>query len=107
MPTKTYWDTVEEMAARLDEDGPMPRADVLTLWKWDQMKVNLLDDKGLTWRGESFKNQGWSVLMVLKVAQGTTPLVVFITEKDTTGCVRVLLRMLEEGLLELREDKFA
>ena len=106
MVTETYWESVERVTKDWPNDGPIPREEVLSLWRWDNMKVNLLEGLGLTWRGESFKDQGWSVLMVLKVAKGMTPLVIFITERTTTGCMRVLLRQIDQGALELREDKF-
>lgn len=107
MVKETYWESVQNVTKELPDDGPIPRQELLDLWKWDQLKVNLLEEVGLAWRGESYKNQGWAVLMVLKVARGNTPYVVFITERTTTACVQVVLRMLGEGLLPLREDKFA
>ena len=106
MVTETYWESVLRVTEKWPNDGPIPREEVLTLYRWDSQKVNLLEGLGLSWRGESFKDQGWAVCMCLRVARDMVPLVVFVTERTTAGCVRVLLRHIDEGRLELREDKF-
>ena len=103
----TYWESVLEVAKDWPLDGPVPKEELLTIWKWDYLKVNLLEQQGLAWRGESYKNQGWAVLMVLKVAKGSTPYVVFITEQNTRACMGRAIKMCEEGTLDLREDKYA
>jgi len=107
MVTSTYTELVTEAAQVLQEDGPLPREEVLTMWLYESQIVNLLEAKGMHYRGESVKDQGWATLTVLKVAREGIPYVVFVTERNRIGCMRVLLRQIEEERLELREDKFA
>lgn len=69
--------------------------------------LNILEGLGLAWRGQSIKNNGWSVLLVLKVARDGIPLVGFITERTTTDCMRVALTRLREDRMTWTKDKFA
>jgi hypothetical protein len=69
--------------------------------------VNLLEDAGFEWRGQSLRDQGWCVLLVMKVTRSGVPLVAFVSERNTTGCMRVFLRKLEEGAVNWQKDKFA
>lgn len=107
METKTYPELVCEILEQIPEEGPLARDDVRVWHEFHYYNVNLLEQRGLAWRGESFKNQGWSCLLVVKVARGRIPLVAFITGEDTTGCMRIFLRQLAEGTVEWRDDKFA
>ena len=44
--------------------------------------VQILEASGHAWRGHSFKNQGWAVLMVWKSYYKEHPIVVFVTDKS-------------------------
>jgi len=105
--TKTALDYLWNALEVLDPDGPVTRSDVWTLYRFAEYKVNFLERDGLTWRGESFKNNGWSVLLVVKVSEGKTPLVAFVTERSATACMRVFLRKLEEHTINWVPDKYA
>lgn len=107
MATETYPEAVFRIAGTLPAEGPLTKGDVEIWAKWHLLLDQILKPYGLTYRGESFKDQGWSTLLVVKLARDVTPLVVFVTERGATGCMRVFLRQLEENRLELREDKFA
>jgi len=104
--TKSALDLLEESLEILPEVGPAARADVWTLIRFTDYKVNFLEDVGLSWRGESFKNSGRTVLLVVRVLRGKTPLVAFVTERDTIGCMTVFLRKLEEDTLNWVPDKY-
>jgi len=104
---KTAEMLVDDELAKLEEEGPLPREDVKTWWRWIVHIVNILEAMGLHYRGESIKNQGWATLLVLKVARDGVPLVVFCTERDTTACMRRVLRELDAGTIQFREDKYA
>lgn len=69
--------------------------------------VNFLEDKGYIWRGHNIRNQGWSVLLIVKAAHGDIPLVAFVSERTTTRCMRVFLRKLADGEVNWQKDKFA
>jgi len=104
---KTTLALLEEALEILPLVGPAARSDVWTLLRFHDYKVNILEEVGLSWRGESFKNKGRTVLLVMRVLRGGTPLVAFVTERDTIGCMAVFLRKLEEGTLNWVPDKFA
>lgn len=105
--TKSALDLLWECLDALPETGPCTRAEVWTLYRFSEYLVNFLERERLQWRGTSFKNNGWSVLMVMKVARDKVPLVAFITERSTRGCMRVFLRRLNEHAVNWVPDKFA
>lgn len=102
----TYWNLVEDVLESIPEEGPLQREQVRIWARWELHLVNQLEQRGFYYRGESVKDQGWSTLLVVKVAHEGTPLVVFVTERTPTDCRRAFLRMMDEGRLEFREDKF-
>lgn len=104
---KTAEQLVDGVLAKIPEEGPLPREDVKTWWRWIVHLVNILEAMGYHYRGESLKDQGWATLLVLKVAKDGVPLVAFITERDTTSCMRRVLRELDAGGCSWREDKYA
>lgn len=100
----------EELSRELEAlslEGVLPREDVRIWAWWFYRMVNVLSELGLTYRGTSIKYQGWSTLLVVKVAREIQPLVVFITERDTTCCMRTFERLLDEGRVEWKTDRFA
>jgi len=105
--TKSALDFLWDALGALPDEGPATRAEVWTLYRFSEYKVNFLEAEGLAWRGESFKNNGWSVLLVMKVTRDKIPLVAFVTERSTRGCMRVFLRKLLDHTLNWVPDKFA
>jgi len=103
----TTEELVDLQIAKLDEEGYPSRDDVKVWWRWCEHLVNILEGLGYFYRGESWKYQGWSTLLVLKVARDGVPLVVFYTERNTTACMRGLLKQLDEGSAQFRKDQFA
>lgn len=102
----TFPEAIEKELEKLDEVGPLSREDVRTWFLFHEYSVNLLADEGLVIRGTSFKDRGWSHLLVVKVAREGIPLVGFFTERSPTTCMRAFLKMLRDGRVEWREDKF-
>lgn len=102
----TFWESVETTLETLPLEGPLTKKEVSVWARWHLLLVNLLEAVGYFYRGESFKAQGWSTLLVLKAAREGTPLVVFVTERTPTDCMRVCLKMIEEGRVPWREDRF-
>lgn len=96
-----------EWLAEALAERPTEAKDAATHMEFEGWLINLLEDKGLAWRGHSFKNQGWATLLVMKVAREGVPQVGFFTEQTTTGCVRVFLRKLAEGSIPWKRDQFA
>ena len=103
----TFWNLVQEVLENLPEEGPLSREEVEVWARWHLLLVNCFEQRDWIYRGESFKDQGWAMLLVVKGAHEGTPLVAFVTEKTPTDCMRVFLRMMDEGRVEWREDKFA
>lgn len=104
---KTAEALVDEVLEQLPLEGPLTKDDVKVWWQWHVQIVNILEELGYYYRGESWKNQGWSTLLVLKVVLDGVPLVVFYTERDPTACMRGALRNLAAGTVAWRDDKFA
>jgi len=106
MATKTFLEELGESLEQWPAEGPVTRAEVSVWAWWFLVMVNVLEEQGLFYRGASIRYQGWSTLLVVKVARGNTPLIAFITERNTTDCMRVFKRLLDENRAEWREDKF-
>lgn len=56
--------------------------------------------------GFSFREKHGDWLLVLKVHQGETPLVGFVTSRNPTRCMRKARKLLREGTLSWIQDKF-
>jgi hypothetical protein len=104
-PTK-FWDLVKERLELLPEEGPLTRTEVETWARWHLTLVNCFEQRQWTYRGASIRYDGWATLLVVKGAHEGTPYVCFVTERTTTDCMRVFLRMMDEGRVEWKEDKF-
>jgi hypothetical protein len=108
METQTnFWDLVEQYLDMLPEEGPLARGEVEAWAWWHLHMVNVLEERGFTYRGASIRYDGWSTFMVVKAKHEDTPLVVFITERSTTHCMRAFKRMCDEGDAKWVKDKFA
>ena len=103
---ETFWASVLRELEGIPEDGPVTRAEVETWSWWSHRLVNVLEEAGWFYRGESVKYQGWSTLLVVKGAKDGTPYVVFITERTTTDCMRVFRKQFEENRVNWVPDKF-
>ena len=107
MPSNAFVERVESFITRLPTDGPVEPQDVSTWFYFLEYLVNLLESQGLFLRGYSFKSQGWSWLLVVKVVWRETPQVAFTTERNPTGCMRVFLRKLGDETVNWQVDRFA
>lgn len=107
MVTKTYPELIAESIEAMPATGPLDRDDVKVWHDYVYYLANLLEPHGMVWRGESVKNLGWAVMLVVKVARDGVPLVAFVTERGTTDCMRVFLRQLSQGHVNWVPDKFA
>lgn len=103
---KTFWASVSEMLDLFPDEGPITREEVETWAWWFTRMVNEFEERGWTYRGASIRYDGWSTLLVVKGRHEGTPYVVFVTERNTTHCMRVFRKMLDEGRVEWRQDKF-
>lgn len=103
----TFWGLVEKELEKLPVEGPLPRDDVETWAWWNGRMVNVLEAADITYRGTSIRYNEWSTMMVVKVSMGDAPWVVFVTERDTTGCMRLFRRLLQEDRVKWKADQFA
>lgn len=92
--------------------------------QWTDMRVMHVDDlydlllfhhyiqkefsqNGLDYWGHQFRRKEGMWLLTVKVSQGKTPLVVFLSSATTTGCIRLFVRQLEEERLRWVRDRYA
>ena len=106
MTPSTYPEELRRYLETLPAEAVLAREDIATWAHWMCVLVNEFEEEGLVYRGMSVNYRGWSTLLVVKVARDMTPLVAFVTERDTTGCMRTFLRMFAERRVEWKEDKF-
>lgn len=107
MDTRTQLDAWrEELLKPWDDDRIMSREDI-DAWMWflhhsyaDLSQINLELD------GFTFREKGDVWLLVLKVHEGDTPLVGFITSQNPTRCVSKTRKLLRNGGLGWIKDKY-
>lgn len=106
MVKKTFQEALETELEKLPTEGPLTRQDV-DVWAWWHLRlVNCLEELNTQYRGETVKVQAWATLLVVKGTVSGVPVVAFVTERDTTHCMRIFRRMVEERRVDWKEDKF-
>lgn len=68
--------------------------------------VNLSEADGWEYNGHSVKIASPMCTLTVKARIEGVPYVVFTSGRTITGCVRMFIRKLEEGLLEWRPDQY-
>ena len=97
----------EEALQRWTDERFVSRADIRTVSMFTGYIVNLAEDDGWAFCGYSLRAGSPMSLLVVKGAIEGVRHVVFTSARTTTGCMRIFLRKMEEGLLEWTPDKFA
>lgn len=77
-----------------------------TVYMYNEYLVNLLDDVGVEFRGESFKYGIPMCLLVVKGTVGANHVVSFINGLSRVGCYNTFLHQLENGEVQWRVDKY-
>lgn len=80
--------------------------EIKTLTTYGVYLVNLLDERDVAYRGESFKYGVPMCLLVVKVSIQDEPYVCFVNALSRTNCYRIFLRRWLEDSVEWRPDKF-
>ena len=96
---------VSEALHDLDEQSVSEMAGLGLLVDWELAKFFRRIDWVLVRQSFTFKED--EVLMVVKIIADQTPYVVFISRPSPIGCMRTLIRKMNEGTLQLFPDKFA
>ena len=65
------------------------------------------DRAGLFYRGHNLKFQGWSWMLVLKLAKDNTPYVVFLSHETPLSCMVEAINKTKAGALKLTVDQYA
>lgn len=68
--------------------------------------TNVFSQIGLGLCGWTLREQGQNWLMTVKVIEGGTPLVAYITSRSPTGCVEQLFYMLESDKVRWHRDQY-
>lgn len=103
----TWRKQYEDLVAQITDTRVYEQDGVAAVLLFGFHLVDFLATRKVTYRGHNIKNQGWCYLLIVKVAIEGIPLVVFISERDPTVCMRIFIRQFEEDRVEWREDKFA
>lgn len=77
--------------------------DLVLFWRY---VPNVLSQTGKKFRGYQVRQRDGSWLMTVKVTEGSTPLVVFLTSGTPTGCVRLFVSQLDDERLVWHRDKY-
>ena len=80
--------------------------DLVATYFYNCWIINLLDARGMGYRGESFKYQVPLCLLVVKVTIETAPVICFINGRSKEICYKIFLRQLLADEVEWRHDKF-
>lgn len=102
----TFWDRVQQALKAFPEEGALTRSEVAVWARWHLGIVNQMEATGWQYRGMTLKYQGWKSLLVVKATHEGTPYVAFITERDTTACMRAYMRMFDQDRVKWKKDQF-
>jgi len=72
---------------------------------WQEI-VNFWETEGRSWRRQTFRNTGLDVMLIAATTIHDTPMVGFITGRDTRDCVERLFYMVHAGIEFWQMDKF-
>lgn len=76
------------------------------LYMYEKYLVNLLDEVGVSYRGQSVKYDIPVCLLVLKGTREGENIVAFVNGLSIIECKQICVRKLLDGALEWRVDKF-
>ncbi len=80
---------------------------VWILYRFFCRVVNILDEKGVGYRGHSLRESDYLNLLVVKATVEGEPVVCFINAGTSLNCLKIFLLKFEEDRLEWRHDKYA
>jgi hypothetical protein len=93
-----------DLSAELEE--PETRRDLLAMYYFVTRLLFTPVNPEWTLQGCSFSQRGNLVLLVVKATHEETPYVAYVTEQNTTRCMRVFSRQWLEGRVKWHADKF-
>jgi hypothetical protein len=102
-----YWTEWEHTLETWTDERHITRKDLDTMVRFELQLLNLLADRGLDYRGESFKYGTPMSLLVVKVYDQRTAKVAFVNGRHRVECARIFLRKLLEDRVNWQDDKFA
>lgn len=83
--------------------GPTDLESMLLFWLY---MPNVLSQNGLQYRGAIFRQKEQQTLLTVKVVESGTPLVVFITSNNSTGCMVRFWNLFEDDKLSWVRDRY-
>lgn len=99
-------DGVFTIIKRSQDENDADRELVEDLLTFCQYGHDVLSQFSMGLCGYTFRHNHANVLMTVKVLEGNTPLVAFVTSQTTTGCVTKFLDLLFQSKLKWQRDKF-
>lgn len=84
----------------------IPVADLESLLLFLFYVPRVLSESGMRFLGFISRQKQGQTLLTVKAVEGDTPLVVFVTSNNTTGCMVRFLDLLEAGKLNWVRDRF-
>lgn len=98
---------LQEMLAGNADQRYFTTEEYTTAYMYTKYLVNLMEDAGYQFRGESFKYGVPLCLLVVKGVVENAPMVCFINALSRLNAYKIFLQRLEEGTLEWRRDQYA
>jgi hypothetical protein len=97
---------VQAALEQWNDGREIPAADLESVLLFILHLGGILSQFGLRYKGYICRQTHIDCLMTVKVLEGDTPLVAFITSKTTTGCMVKFLDLLELDRLTWAKDKY-
>lgn len=97
---------IEKAANDWGDSRFFTKDELVALYMYKKYLVNLLDDEGLEYRGESVKYGVPMVLLVVKVTRDGAGLVTFVSALNIISCYKTFIARLISDTVEWREDQF-
>lgn len=97
---------LEQTLQQWTDERYFTRDSLRDVYLYERYLVNLLDDRDIIYRGDSFRYSLPLSLLVVKVTIGDEPYVCFINGRLRETCYRIFLRRLQEDTVEWRVDQY-
>lgn len=101
-----YLHPVQAACEQWDDGRVITSIDLENLVLWWQYLPRVLSQSGYRYRGFVVRQKAGQSLLTVKVVEGDTPLVVFVTAATPTGCVSRFWDLWERDTLVWCKDRY-
>lgn len=105
IPTE-YLYPVQASMEQWEDQRVLPAVDLENMLLFLLYVPKVLSQFGMTYQGFVCRQKRDQTLLTVKAREGETPLVVFVTSNNTTGCMVRFLDLLESDKLSWVKDRY-